>query len=183
MKKEILSEIDVYYGTVDMPKYFEINRDELKANLLNSVLKDKSFSNNFVIGNSNDYQMQNGKAFYMFNEYIIQNFFLKHKQSVKNNFNFGSIFNKDESSITKNLIDKYKIGDSPDYTCIYGIEVNKGSQQIILEYSNKRLIENYLNLELKNNEYVIFPSVLNYFFTRNGSDKTNTYMTTTYDLE
>ena len=45
MKKEILSEIDVYYGTVDMPKYFEINRDELKANLLNSVFFHYFFLN------------------------------------------------------------------------------------------------------------------------------------------
>jgi hypothetical protein len=34
MDKKVLSEIDIYLGTVDMPKYFEINRDELKSNYL-----------------------------------------------------------------------------------------------------------------------------------------------------
>lgn len=182
MQKKVLSEIDIYFGTVDMPKYFEINRDQLKASLLTSVLTDKQYSNSFVIKNPNDYEMLNGKAFTMFNRYIIENFFLRHKKSIKNNFNFGSIFEKEQSSITKNLVDKYKMGDSPDYTCIYGIDIQKNSQQLIIEYSNKRLVEQFLTVELRNNEYVIFPSTLNYFFTKNNSDKTNSYMVTTYDL-
>ena len=49
MDKKVLSEIDIYLGTVDMPKYFEINRDELKSNLLSSVVKDKSFKNFHIL--------------------------------------------------------------------------------------------------------------------------------------
>ena len=59
--------IDIYLGTVDMPKYFEINRDELKSSLLSSVVKDKSFKTSIVINNPNDFEMLNGKAFTMFN--------------------------------------------------------------------------------------------------------------------
>lgn len=182
MKKQILSEIDVYYGTVDMPKHYEINREELKASLLSSVLKDKFFKNDIVIQNSNDFEMLNGKAFTMFNTYIIEYFLLRHKRSIFNSFNFGSIFEENESSITKNLINKYKISESPDYTCIYGIDVKNGSQQLIIEYSNKRLVEQFLTVELRDNEYVIFPSTLNYFFTKNNSNKINSYMTTTYNI-
>ena len=38
--------------------------------------------------------------------YIIENFHLKHDVQLVNQFNFGSIEEK-ENSITKNLIDKY----------------------------------------------------------------------------
>jgi len=34
MKQTILSQIDVYEGEVKMPKFFEINRAELKADIL-----------------------------------------------------------------------------------------------------------------------------------------------------
>lgn len=182
MNKKVLSEIDIYLGTVDMPKYFEINRDELKSSLLSSVVKDKSFKNSIVINNPNDFEMLNGKAFTMFNTYIIENFHLKHDVQLVNQFNFGSIFEEKENSITKNLIDKYRLDNSPDYTCIYGIDVEKNSQQLILEYSDKRLVQQFLKLELKNNEYVIFPSTLNYFFNKNTSNKINTYLTTAYGI-
>lgn len=182
MDKKVLSEIDIYLGTVDMPKYFEINRDELKSSLLSSVVKDKSFKNSIVINNPNDFEMLNGKAFTMFNTYIIENFNLKHDVRLINQFNFGSVFEEKENSITKNLINKYRLDNSPDYTCIYGIDVEKNSQQLILEYSDKRLVQQFLKLELKNNEYVIFPSTLNYFFNKNTSDKINTYLTTAYSI-
>ena len=44
----------------------------------------------------------------------------------------------------------------------------------------KLLKENFFQVELKNNEYIIFPSILKYFFTRNTSNKTNTYLTIAY---
>ena len=93
MHKKVLSEIDTYFGTVDMPKYFEINRSELKSSLLSSVVEDKCFKNSFVISNPFDYEMLNGKAFTMLNTYLIENFRLKHGVTLINDFNFGNIFN------------------------------------------------------------------------------------------
>lgn len=182
MHKKVLSEIDLYFGMVDMPKYFEINREELKSNLLSSVLKDKYFSNSSVISTPFDYKMLNGKAFTMLNTYLIENFRLKHEVNIINSFNFGSIFNEKESSITKNLVNEHDLSSSPDYTCIYGIELEKQSQQLIIEYPNKRLKENFFSTELKNNEFIIFPSTLKYFFTRNISNQTNTYLTIAYNI-
>ena len=182
MNKKVLSEIDLYFGTVDMPKYFEINRNELKSNLLSSVIEDKCFKNSCVVSNPFDYEMLNGKAFTMLNTYIIENFFLKNKYNIINSFNFGNIFKEKESSINKNLVNEHNLSSSPDYTCIYGIDVEKYSQLLIIEYPNKRLRENFFQIELKNNEYIIFPSTLKYFFTRNTSDKTNTYLTTAYNI-
>ena len=77
-------------------------------------------------------------------------------------------------------INKQKLFESPDYTCIYAIDVERYSQQLVIEYPNKRLKENFFQVELKNNEYIIFPSILKYFFTRNTSNKTNTYLTIAY---
>ena len=43
MHKKVLSEIDLHYGTVDMPKGFEIDRDKLQKDILSSQIKNSKF--------------------------------------------------------------------------------------------------------------------------------------------
>ena len=38
MQKKVLSEIDLYYGMIDMPKGFEINREKLQSDILSSQI-------------------------------------------------------------------------------------------------------------------------------------------------
>ena len=40
MQKKVLSEIDLYYGMIDMPKGFEINREKLQSDILSSQIKN-----------------------------------------------------------------------------------------------------------------------------------------------
>ena len=46
MQKKVLSEVDLYYGNIDMPKGFEIKTDVLKNQILNSFIEEKRISNN-----------------------------------------------------------------------------------------------------------------------------------------
>jgi hypothetical protein len=41
INKKTLSEIDLYYGSIVMPKGFEINRDRIKSDILTSYHKSK----------------------------------------------------------------------------------------------------------------------------------------------
>ena len=43
MQKKVLSEIDLYYGMIDMPKGFEINREKLQSDILSSQIKNSEF--------------------------------------------------------------------------------------------------------------------------------------------
>ena len=43
MHKKVLSEIGLYYGDVDMPKGFEIDRDKLQSDILKSQINNKEF--------------------------------------------------------------------------------------------------------------------------------------------
>ena len=43
MHKKVLSEIDLHYGSIDMPKGFEIDRDKLQTDTLSSQLKNLQF--------------------------------------------------------------------------------------------------------------------------------------------
>ena len=46
MHKKVLSEIDLYYGKVDMPKGFEIDRTKIKNDIIESQIKTKRINNN-----------------------------------------------------------------------------------------------------------------------------------------
>ena len=43
MHKKVLSEIGLYDGTIDMPKGFEIDRDQLQKDILSSQIKNLKF--------------------------------------------------------------------------------------------------------------------------------------------
>ena len=43
MHKKVLSEIDLHYGTIHMPKGFEIDRDKLQSDILLSQIKNSQF--------------------------------------------------------------------------------------------------------------------------------------------
>ena len=41
MQKKVLSEIDLYYGEIKMPKGFEINRNQIRNDIIESYIKKK----------------------------------------------------------------------------------------------------------------------------------------------
>ena len=41
MHKKVLTEVDLYYGEVAMPKGFEIDRDQIRNDIIESFVKQK----------------------------------------------------------------------------------------------------------------------------------------------
>ena len=41
MQKKVLTEVDLYHGKVDMPKGFEIDRDQIRNDIIESFVKKK----------------------------------------------------------------------------------------------------------------------------------------------
>jgi len=44
MKKLILSEVNLYYGAIEMPKGFEIDREKLSIDIFTSTIHNKEFT-------------------------------------------------------------------------------------------------------------------------------------------
>ena len=44
MQRQVLTEQALYYGDVDMPKDWDIDRDKLSGDILQSVIQNKDFS-------------------------------------------------------------------------------------------------------------------------------------------
>ena len=70
MQKKVLSEIDMYYGTIETPKGFEIKRDVLKNFILNSFIKNQTMSNNQLDYSYADYELSHSREYSFLLDYI-----------------------------------------------------------------------------------------------------------------
>jgi len=180
MNKRILSEIDIYDGIVDMPKYFEINRPELKSDILESYINHKSVSDNKLDYAFLDFEIPFSRSFDMLQKYICEYFFLKNKKSLIHQKSFGNILSTNEQSFSRSLIDPLDLRNSPDYVMVYGVDVQPKSASIVIEYDDNRRVNRSWHLPLTNNYFVIFPSTQKFFITANTSDKQNIFLTTLF---
>lgn len=147
MDKRVLSEKALYFGKVNMPSGFEINREQLKSDILESRLSGK---------------IRHSKSLDMLNAYIIENTRLKHKISLVNHQISGSTLQPEEktdSYVGVNLMD---LRNSPDFIMIYGVSIQDNSCKILINYDNNRIKSNCHEISLKNNHFVMFPATQTY---------------------
>jgi hypothetical protein len=84
----------------------------------------------------------------------------------------------DEQSFTRHLVDPVDLRNSPDYTLVYGVDIEDNSCELIIEYDDNRRKNRTWHLPIKNNHFVMFPATLiNICITENKSRqiKYNTY--------
>ena len=78
-------------------------------------------------------------------------------------------------------IDPLKLSDSPDYTCMYGVDIHPDSCTVVIEYDENRRANRSWHIPLESNKFIIFPSTQRYFVTPNTSQGLNTILTMWYD--
>ena len=69
--------------------------------------------------------------------------------------------------------------NSPDYTCLYGVKVDKCMVRI--HYEDNRRKGRSWDIELTNNKFIIFPSTCMYYLNNNQKDSLNFVQTITYE--
>ena len=57
MHKKVLTEVDLYYGEVAMPKGFEIDRDQIRNDIIESFVKQKKINTNPKAYAFDDYEV------------------------------------------------------------------------------------------------------------------------------
>ena len=165
MHKKVLSEIDLHYGSIDMTKGFEIDRDKLQSDILSSQIKDSKFpfSRNWD----------------MLNTYMREHIYVEHRFTLVNKETWGNAYRPKEISIPLLNIDPVDLRNSPDYTCLYGVNVKDCSVRI--HYDQNRRAGRSWDIPLKNNHFIMFPSTQMYYITNNQKASLNFILTTTYD--
>ena len=165
MQKKVLSEQALYYGDVAMPKYWEIDRNELAHHILHSNLTDEAFSFS--------------KTFDKLNTYIKDHINLKYDFQLVNKETWGNIYKPQEISIPLLNIDPVDLRNSPDYNLLYGVKVD--GCKVRIHYDDNRRKGRSWDIELKNNMFIMFPSTNMYYLTNTQKNSLNFVQTITYE--
>ena len=165
MHKKVLSEIDLHYGKIDMPKGFEIDRDKLQKDILTSQITDLKFPFS--------------RTFDMLNTYMRDHINLDYEFTLVNKETWGNIYKPQETTIPLLNIDPVDLRNSPDYTLLYGVKVKDCMVRIHFE-DNRRKGRSW-DIPLTNNKFIMFPSTNMYYLTNNQKDSLNFIQTITYE--
>ena len=163
--KNVLSEQALYYGDVTMPKDWDIDRDKLSGDILQSVIQNKDFPFS--------------RTFDMLNTYVRDHINVDYGFNLINKDTFGNIYKHGDTS--QPFINVYPVDlrNSPDYTLLYGVKVKDCFVRIYYE-DNRRKGRSW-DIELKDNMFIMFPSTNMYYITNNQKDSLNFVQTILYE--
>ena len=109
MQKKVLSEIALYYGDVAMPKDWDIDRDKLQQDILNSEITDSQFPFS--------------RTWDMLNTYMRDHINLDYGFTLVNKETWGNIYKPQETTIPLLNIDPVDLRNTAYYTLLYGVKL------------------------------------------------------------
>lgn len=179
-KKDLIAEQAVYRGKIKFPKGFEIDNDNIKANIiyaatiLNSRVDENEYSYKY-----HDYSFEDCENIDRLKVFIRDHFsgFTKGKTLIFKN-QFAHLFYPKQNSINKQQANPFNLDASPDHTLIYGLQGK--DQKIILEFDAHRYKQRTIVYTINESEFLMFPSTTRYYFTENKSDNINVYLGINY---
>ena len=166
MHKKVLSEQSLYYGEVNMPKHWEIDRTYLSNQILYSNLTNKEF----LFSPTWD----------KLNKYVIEHINVKHDLQLINQKTWGKIYKPLDKETYLSEVNPLDLKNSPDFVLLYGVNVDDCDIKIF--YDDNRRKGNAWTISLKNNKFVMFPSTNPYTVINNQKNNLNFIQTITYEL-
>ena len=148
-----------------MPKGFEIDQKKLSSDILKSELTNSKF----LFSRNWD----------MLNTYIRDHVNVEQHINLINKQTWGNSYKPNQTTIPLLNIEPIYLKNSPDYTCLYGVKVDKCMVRI--HYEDNRRKGRSWDIELTNNKFIIFPSTCMYYLNNNQKDSLNFVQTITYE--
>ena len=165
MQKKVLSEVSLYHGDVAMPKGWDIDRDKLQSDILQSQINNKEFPFSRTVD--------------MLNTYMREHINLNYGFTLISKKIWGDIYKPQETTIPLLNIDPVDLRNSADFTFLYGVKVKDCSVRI--HYEDNRRKGRSWDIPLTNNKFIMFPSTSMYYLTNNQKDSLNFVQTITYE--
>ena len=165
MQKILLTEQSIFFGDVDMPKGWDIDRDQLSQDILRSNI-DKT-------------QFPFSRNWDMLNTYITDHVNLNFKISLINKKTLGCIFKPNEKSSPILQVDPVDLKNSPDYILLYGVHVE--NCQIRIYYDDNRRKGRSWDIPLTNNKFIMFPSTNLYYISNEQKENLNFILNINYE--
>ena len=170
MKKILLKDESVY---TDLVKHVVIDRALLKERILCSayVAQDRMDPRPSWPGYHN-FKIECPQPLSWLLDYIRQHYQVEQQGSFLFNHDvYGTLLLPREQSIKRN---HRKEKDPPDYIMIYGVDVEKGSCDLVIEYDRELNInDQIIRLPLEDNRFYMFPAGLNYYISTNTGNQIN----------
>ena len=165
MQKKVLTEQALYYGDVAMPKDWDIDRDKLSGDILQSSFTNREFPFS--------------RTWDMLNTYMRDHIGLEYGINLVNKNSWGDIYKPNQISKPLLDVDPVDLRNSPDFTLLYGVKVNKCWVRI--HYEDNRRKGRSWDIPLTNNQFIMFPSTNMYYITNEQKDSLNFIQTITYE--
>lgn len=169
MHKKVLSETVFYYG--ELPHISHVSNEEIKNFILKEFSKIKSINEDRY----KDIKLPAHKHISWIIDYV--------RDIVKTKFGFtlipiniiSQVHEIKETTIKRNHVNPYDIHNSPDFTLIYCVDFNE-EDQLVIEFEDHRNKENYWTIPIKNKDFVMWNSDLNYYISPNKKEKFRIYL-------
>ena len=165
MQKKVLTEQALYYGDVAMPKGWDIDRDKLSGDILQSSFTNREFPFS--------------RTWDMLNTYMRDHIGLEYGINLVNKNSWGDIYKPNQISKPLLDVDPVDLRNSPDFTLLYGVKVDKCWVRI--HYEDNRRKGRSWDIPLENNKFIMFPSTNMYYITNEQKDSLNFIQTITYE--
>ena len=173
MEQHRWSQLDYYY---DFITGVTIPRDHLRVQIFESFALKKRLSNNSKDYSYNDYKISLTQYPQWVQDFIRDHFRVQYEKTLCPMKAWGIIYGPMEQSYNRNQVNPLELKSSPDYTWIYGVEVQPGSCELVVEYDDNRRKANTWHFPLENNKFIMFPSTQRYFITKNKSPEMNVFL-------
>ena len=172
MLKKVLSEIDLYTGEIETPKGFEIDRKTIKNSILSNYnLKEIS---------ARDCKIDYSPALQCLQNYIRDHWGEAYRKSLFPKSMWGIVLQPNEKSPLRHTVEPLDLKKSPDYTFIYGVDVPDKACECVIHYDNNRRANKTCRIPLKNNHFMMFPSMQKFYISKSTSKQLITLLTITY---
>jgi hypothetical protein len=165
MQKKVLTEQALYYGDVAMPKGWDIDRDKLSGDILQSSFTNREFPFS--------------RTWDMLNTYMRDHIGLEYGINLVNKNSWGDIYKPNQISKPLLDVDPVDLRNSPDFTLLYGVKVDKCWVRI--HYEDNRRKGRSWDIPLTNNQFIMFPSTNMYYITNDQKESLNFIQTITYE--
>ena len=181
MHKKVLTEVDLYTGEISMPKGFEINRDKIKNDILKSSIAEDRINDDPKAYSYKNYKVPFSQPLQWMQDYMRDHWRVEYGHTLVQKGMHAKVLYPKEQSVLIHSIDPVDLRNSPDYTLIYGVEVEDKSCECIIEYDDNRRKNRTWHIPVKNNNFIMFPATQRYMITENTSNKLNTILIIHYE--
>ena len=181
MQKKVLTEVDLYTGEIAMPKGFEIDRNKIKNDILKSFVTSDRINNNPKTYSYKNYKVPFSQPLQWMQDYMRDHWKVEYHFTLVPKNMHGKILHPKEQSVLMHSVDPVDLRNSPDYTLIYGVDVESDSCECIIEYDDNRRKNRTWHIPIQNNHFIMFPATQRYMITENTSNKLNTILVINYE--